>query len=260
MVVLRKGSGGFGLITVDTNNISMSLPLQLDKKPRHIAIIMDGNGRWAERHHLSRIEGHRQGAENARRIVFLCKEYGIPFLTLYTFSTENWNRPKSEVEGLMSLVEESLDAGISIAIEEGVRLHHLGSQEGLSSEVKAKIQEAMEVTKNNTRLTLCLAFNYGGRDDITQAVRHILHNKYPPEEIDSSLIDRHLYTADIPDPDLIIRTGGEQRLSNFLLWQAAYAEIYFTSVLWPDFKRRNVDRALVAYNKRRRRFGGLKDV
>jgi undecaprenyl diphosphate synthase len=238
----------------------MSIPFQLDKKPQHIAIIMDGNGRWAERHKLSRIEGHKQGAENVRSIVDLCIEYGIPFLTLYTFSTENWNRPKSEVEGLMKLLEESLDAGISVAMEKEVRLHHLGSLEGLSPGIQVKIKEALEVTRHNTRLTLNLAFNYGGRNDIAQAVRHILHNNYKPEDIDSSLINRYLYTAGIPDPDLIIRTGGEKRLSNFLLWQSAYAEIYFTAVLWPDFKRSSVNRALMAYNKRQRRFGGLQDV
>jgi undecaprenyl diphosphate synthase len=260
MMIIRVERYGSGLTIVNDDSTGMSLPPQLDKIPQHIAIIMDGNGRWAERHHLSRSEGHRQGAETARRIILLCIEYGIPVITLYTFSTENWNRPKSEVDGLMNLIKESIEAGLSIAMDEDVRLHHLGSINGLSSEVKDKIHEAVEMTRNNTGMTLNLAFNYGGRDDITQAVQQILHNKHLPGEVDSSLIGRYLYTAGVPDPDLIIRTGGEQRLSNFLLWQAAYAEIYFTSVLWPDFKRSNINRALEAYNKRRRRFGGLQDV
>ena len=235
----------------------MVSPLHLENKPRHVAIIMDGNGRWAERHGLSRIEGHKRGAENARRVAELFIDYGIPILTLYTFSTENWNRPRSEVDGLMKLLEESLDEGIAIALEKKVRLNHLGKLDGLSPKVKSKIKEALELTGDNVRLTLNLAFNYGGRDEIARAAQLILHNNYRPEEIDSTIVSKYLYTAGIPDPDLIIRTGGEKRLSNFLLWQSAYAEIYFTSVLWPDFKKSNIDRALVAYSKRQRRFGSL---
>ena len=216
---------------------------------------MDGNGRWAKKHHLPVVEGHRKGAQSAQDVIDIFIEYKIPYLTLYAFSTENWNRPKEEVDGIFDLLESQLEESISYAMKKEIRFVHLGRLEGLSSAIKGKIQEAMEETSHNTGLTLCLAFNYGGRDEIVNAVQRIVKSGTPPDEIDEHAIQHNLFTAHIPDPDLIIRTGDEKRLSNFLLWQAAYAEIYFTPVLWPDFSRKDIDRALEDYSKRQRRFG-----
>ena len=233
----------------------MSRPHNLKHVPHHIAIIMDGNGRWAKKHHLPVVEGHRKGAQSAQDVIDIFIEYKIPYLTLYAFSTENWNRPKEEVDGIFDLLESQLEESISYAMKKEIRFVHLGRLEGLSSAIKGKIQEAMEETSHNTGLTLCLAFNYGGRDEIVNAVQRIVKSGTPPDEIDEHAIQHNLFTAHIPDPDLIIRTGDEKRLSNFLLWQAAYAEIYFTPVLWPDFSRKDIDRALEDYSKRQRRFG-----
>ena len=218
---------------------------------------MDGNGRWAKRHHLPRQEGHKKGAASAQRTVEIFIDYKIPYLTLYAFSTENWNRPKIEVEGLFKLLEERLDEGIKFAREKSIKVRHLGKLDRLPGKIQEKIRQAVELTANNQQLTLGLAFNYGSRDEIVEATQHIIQSGIGATEVNESTISQHLYTAGMPDPDLIIRTGGEMRLSNFLLWQAAYAEVYFTPVLWPDFDQNEIDKALVTYSKRQRRFGTL---
>ncbi len=235
----------------------MSPLLNLNQLPQHIAIIMDGSGRWAKRHHLPRQEGHKKGSLNVEHVVETFMEYKIPYLTLYAFSTENWNRPKVEVEGLFRLLEEKLDEGIQFALKKGVKIRHLGKLNKLPPKIQGKIKEAQELTKNNDRITLGLAFNYGGRDEIVEATQRIIENNINAKDVNESVVSQYLYTAGIPDPDLVIRTGGEMRLSNFLLWQAAYAEIYFTPVLWPDFNKEEIDKALIVYSKRQRRFGGI---
>lgn len=234
-----------------------SPPVPVAKLPRHVAIIMDGNGRWAEQRGLPRIAGHREGAKVAQQVVELFIKYQIPYLTLYAFSTENWNRPRDEVQALFQLLEEKLDEGISYAMEKGIRLYHLGKLDGLSARVREKIKKALDLTRDNCQIGLCLAFNYGGRDEIIQAVRRLVSENVPVSRISESLFSQYLYSAGIPDPDLVIRTGGERRLSNFLTWQSAYAEIYFTPVLWPDLNKEEIDRALIDYSQRQRRFGAL---
>jgi len=223
--------------------------------PQHVAIIMDGNGRWAQQRSLTRLEGHKQGGVNARRVVETFLEYNIPYLTLYAFSTENWNRPKEEVKGLFKVLEEKLDEGDKVAREKKIRIRHLGKLGGLPRKVQQRIIQATNDTEKNTGMTLCLAFNYGGRDEIVEAARRMVRDKVDIKKINEATFSKYLYSEGIPDPDLIIRTGGEVRLSNFLTWQSAYAEIYFSPVLWPDFDRKEVGKALAAYSKRQRRFG-----
>ena len=225
--------------------------------PQHIAIIMDGNGRWARQRSLPRHAGHRAGTENIKRIVRECKDRGIRFLTLYAFSTENWSRPTAEVRGLMLILGEFIDRETAALHAEGVRLRHLGSTEGLSERLKRKVQYAVDLTAGNTALTLAVAFNYGGRADIIQAVRSMIAANIPPEEITEQTLSEHLYTRGMPDPDLIVRTGGEFRLSNFLIWQAAYSEYYATPTYWPDFDTPELVKAIQAFEQRQRRFGGL---
>ena len=228
--------------------------------PQHVAIIMDGNGRWAQKRGMPRLEGHKEGGHNARRVVETFLEYRIPYLTLYAFSTENWNRPRKEIEGLFRLLEEKLNEGDEVAREKKIKVRHLGKMEGLPRKIQKRIEEVVEQTKNNTGLTLCLAFNYGGRDEIVEATRRMVRAKFNATKINETTFKAHLYTEGIPDPDLIIRTGGEMRLSNFLIWQSAYAEIYFTPVLWPDFDQKETEKALSAYIKRQRRYGRLEPV
>lgn len=225
------------------------------KPPRHIAIIMDGNGRWAASRGLPRLSGHREGMENLRRILHACEEFGVYILTLYAFSTENWSRPQEEVGGLMLLAREVIDRELNNFQKRGVRLCHIGQLAGLSPQLVRSIQHAVEVTQNNDRFTLNVAFNYGGRTEILDAVRRLIVERVPPEDITEELFARYLYTGSQPDPDLIIRTAGEVRLSNFLLWQAAYAEYYSTPVYWPDFSKEELGKALSAYAQRDRRFG-----
>jgi len=225
--------------------------------PNHIAIIMDGNGRWAKQHGLPRLEGHQAGAQNIRLIIKCLNQYHIKYATLYGFSTENWNRPEDEVTGLLRLFEESINKYVSELRENGIRLRHLGHLEELPQGLQLAINKAMELTKNNTRMTLSLALNYGGRLEILDAVRHIIAEGIPIQNIDEKLFNSYLYTAGLPDIDLLIRTAGECRISNFLIWQAVYSEYYFTEVLWPDFNQKELEKALLAYSQRQRRFGGL---
>jgi undecaprenyl diphosphate synthase len=223
--------------------------------PQHVAIIMDGNGRWARKRGLPRLVGHNAGGENIRPVVKIFANYGVKYLTLYMFSTENWHRPKIEVTGILSLLAKKIDQETQACDKENIRLVHVGKLDRLSQKLRERVQAAVELTKNNTGLTLCLAFDYGGRDEIVQAARRIASTGIPRDNIDEPLFARYLYNPDIPDPDLVIRTGGETRLSNFLLWQAAYSELYFTPVLWPDFGRKDVQEALSEYKRRQRRFG-----
>jgi undecaprenyl diphosphate synthase len=229
--------------------------------PRHVAIIMDGNGRWAERHGLSRVEGHRAGREALRRVVRGAAECGIETLTLYAFSTENWRRPADEVHALMTLLLESLDAEARELHANGVRFRASGLVEEMPPEVQDAIRRVTALTERNTKITLNLALNYGGRRELTEAVRSIARaaaaGRLAPDAIDEDTIARHLFAPDLPDPDLLIRTGGEQRLSNFLLWQAAYTELYFTDVPWPEFTAEHLLEAVAAYQARERRFGGV---
>ncbi len=229
----------------------------LPRLPAHVGIIMDGNGRWAQRRGLPRLAGHRAGVENLRRLLNAAVKFGVPIITLYAFSTENWRRPKEEVEGLLNLLREALDKEVDKLHQNGVQLRHIGDLSPLSDELKASIHHAIELTRHNKRLIANIAFNYGGRDEIVRAVRAIVAEGHPPEAITDALIAAHLDTAGLPDPDLIIRTSGEMRLSNFLLWQAAYAEFYVTPVLWPDFGEEAFYEALHAFAGRKRRFGGL---
>lgn len=226
-----------------------------DNIPQHVAIIMDGNGRWARARGLPRLAGHRAGVDNLRRVIEACVEFGIKTLTIYAFSTENWERPPDEVQGLLSILEEVIDRELEELHRNGVQLRHIGRLEGLSEELQAKVRHAIELTKNNDRLILNVAFNYGGRDEIVQAIRRIIQDGIPPEEVDEDLVSRYLYTAGSPDPDLIIRTSGELRVSNFLIWQGAYAEWYITPTYWPDFGPEELREALWEYARRERRFG-----
>jgi undecaprenyl diphosphate synthase len=230
---------------------------QTNYPPQHVAIIMDGNGRWAKKRGLPRLVGHNAGGDNIRPVVKIFANYGVKYLTLYMFSTENWNRPKIEVAGLLRLLAKKIDQETQAFHQENIRLVHVGRLDRLSQKLREKVQAAVELTKNNTGLTLCLAFDYGGRDEIVQAARRIASAGIPGNNIDESVFARYLYSPDIPDPDLVIRTGGESRLSNFLLWQAAYSELYFTPVLWPDFGLKDVEEALSEYKLRQRRFGKI---
>lgn len=218
---------------------------------------MDGNGRWARERRLPRLAGHRAGVENLRRIIEACGEFGIKYLTLYAFSTENWDRPEIEVRGLLNILEDVIDRELDELHKSGVRLCHLGRLERLSDELQGKIKHAIELTRDNDRLVLNIAWNYGGRDEIVHAIERIIASGFAPEDIDEDLISRHLDTAGCPDPDLIIRTSGELRVSNFLIWQGAYAEWYVTPTYWPDFRREELLAALIEYESRERRFGSV---
>lgn len=228
---------------------------QLEKIPYHLAIIMDGNGRWAKSRGMPRLAGHRAGVENLRRIIRACAEFGIRILTIYAFSTENWGRPESEVSGLMNILEAVIDRELDNLDANGVQLRHLGKLEGISPSLTNKVRMAIERTRNNDRLTLNVAFNYGGREEILQAIKRIVEDGVPADQIDNVLFSHYLYTAGQPDPDLIVRTSGELRVSNFLIWQGSYAEYYATPTFWPDFDKEELRKALIQYNQRERRFG-----
>ncbi|MGH2517856.1 MAG: polyprenyl diphosphate synthase [Ktedonobacterales bacterium] len=223
--------------------------------PQHIAIIMDGNGRWATKRHMPRSLGHKAGVEALRRTVQLANDYAVPMLTVYAFSTENWNRPQEEIDALMRLLWETIRSDLDRLNREGVRLRHVGRMEGLAADVQDAIRHMEELTRENEKLYLNVCFNYGGRAEIVDAVREIVRQGVPADQITEDLISRHLYTRDLPDPDLVIRTAGEMRISNYLIWQVAYAEYYSTPVLWPDFQREDFLAALEAFARRKRRFG-----
>jgi undecaprenyl diphosphate synthase len=228
------------------------LPAQV---PKHIAIIMDGNGRWAQSRGLPRLAGHRAGTENLRKIIRACVEFGVKYLTIYAFSTENWGRPEEEVSGLMGIFDEVFERELAELHKQGARLNHIGNLDQVRPSLQEKVRKGMELTRNNDRLVLNVAFNYGGRDEIVQAVRSIVSDGVKPEDITEETISQHLFTAGIPDPDLVIRTSGEQRISNFLIWQAAYAEWVFPQTYWPDFGREELLAAIQEFGRRERRYG-----
>ncbi len=225
--------------------------------PAHVAIIMDGNGRWARARGLPRIAGHRAGTENLRRILTACTEIGIEVLTLYAFSTENWGRPPAEVRGLMGILESVIDRELNELLANGVQIRHIGRLTDIDPKLRKKIKDAVELTRHNDRLILNVALSYGGRDEIVHAVQRIVADGVPPDQIDDVLLSYYMYTAGLPDPDLVVRTSGEMRISNFLIWQTAYSEYYSTPVYWPDFDETELRKALAHYNQRERRFGLL---
>lgn len=218
---------------------------------------MDGNGRWAATRGLPRLAGHRAGTENLRRVIKACANFGIKYLTIYAFSTENWGRPSDEVEGLMHILSEFIDSELEELNRSGVQIRHIGRIDRMEKKLRDKVEHAVDITRQNDRLILCVAWNYGGRDEIVYAIQHLVQEGTRPDEIDEELIGQHLFTAGIPDPDLIVRTSGEMRTSNFLTWQSAYSEWYFTPILWPDFDEEELRKALEEYNQRDRRFGRL---
>ena len=227
--------------------------------PKHLSIIMDGNGRWAKQKGLLRAMGHENGTKSVKATIEACARLGIEFLTLYAFSTENWNRPKLEVETLMKLLVKSLKKELQTLKDNNIKLNAIGNLEKLPKSAQKELLDVIEATKDNSRMTLTLALSYGSREEIVNAVRNISHkvknNIISIDTIDDSIINEHLYTRNLPDVDLLIRTSGEHRISNFLLWQIAYAELYFTDVLWPDFKEHHLYEAIISYQKRERRFG-----
>lgn len=225
--------------------------------PKHIGIIMDGNGRWAERRNLPRIMGHKEGIKAVRRTVKAAVKYGIEYITLYSFSTENWKRPKEEVEFLFSLMEKNLKKEGENLNKNNVKVRFMGREEELPENLIEIMDYVENLTKKNTGLNLIFAINYGGRSEIVDCIKRIIENGYKIEDINEDLINKFLYLPDVPEPDLIIRTSGEKRLSNFLIWQSAYSEFYFTPVLWPDFDEKEFLKALIDYQKRKRKFGGI---
>jgi len=227
------------------------------KIPTHVGLIMDGNGRWATQRGLPRLAGHKAGVENVKPTVLAAKKFGIKYLTFYAFSTENWKRPQDEVSGIMNLLSIFIDREVNNLHKEGVRILHIGRRERLDQSLRKKIEDAIELTKNNTAITVQMGLDYGGRDEITQAVHKIVSLGVPPEAVTEELISQNLYTAGIPDPDLVIRTSGEMRTSNFLIWQSAYAEWIFPELYWPDFTEEVFWQMLKEYSRRDRRFGGL---
>ena len=233
--------------------------IDLNKLPKHISIIMDGNGRWAKQKGLLRALGHEEGTQAVRDVVEGSAELGIKHLTLYAFSTENWNRPKMEVDTLMRLLVSSLKKEIKTLTKNDIRLNAIGNLENLPKKAQKELKEVIEKTRDNTRMVLTLALSYGSREELIQVVRElskkVKNEEISPDAIDESIINQHLYTRNLPDVDLLIRTSGEQRISNFLLWQIAYAELYFTNILWPDFRRENLYEAIYNYQTRERRFG-----
>ena len=218
---------------------------------------MDGNGRWAEQRGLPRLEGHWVGVENLHSLVEYLDDQQLKYLTVYGFSTENWKRPEDEVKGLLGLLEETIEKKTPKLHKRGIRLYHLGRLDELPHSLQLATKKALELTKNNTGMVLSIAFNYGGRIEILEAIQSLIAEGTPPQDIDEKLFNNYLYTAGLPDVDLVIRTGGEIRLSNFLMWQTAYSEYYFTEILWPDFDKKEADKALLSYSQRQRRFGGL---
>lgn len=232
-------------------------PIDPARVPRHVAIIMDGNGRWASQRGLARLEGHEAGTENIRRITRAAGEIGIRYLTLWAFSAENWRRPKAEVEGILNILSRAIETETDELHRQGAQLRHIGDLGSLSPELRNAIQGAIERTRDNDKLVLTLAFNYGGRQELLRAIQDIVASGVAPDDVDEELVERHLYTSNLPDPDLIIRTSGEYRLSNFLCWQGAYSELHFCPKLWPDFAPEDLDAAVRDYASRERRFGAV---
>ena len=234
-----------------------STPREVTGIPAHVAIIMDGNGRWAEAQNLPRLAGHRAGTENIRSVAQAAAKAGVKYLTLFAFSTENWTRPNNEVSGLLEILGDVIGDETEQMSEAGVRLNHIGRTDRLPKSLQDAIEASVALTQDNQGLVLSVAFDYGGRDEILHAVKRIVADGLEPEQLDEAALERYLYTDGTPDPDLIVRTGGEMRLSNFLLWQAAYSEHYVTEVQWPDFDEVEFLKALNVYGNRTRRFGGL---
>ena len=239
----------------DSTLSDVDLSAEITAVPHHLGIIMDGNGRWAQARGLPRLAGHRAGVDNIRRILEHCVQRGVKVLTIYAFSTENWQRPPDEVSGLMRLLGLTIQRQLNDLDRNGVRILHSGRMEGINKHLQKQIVNALEVTRHNNRIILNVAFNYGGRAEILDAVRHIIQDGTAPELLTEELLSSYLYTGGLPDPDLIVRTGGEWRLSNFLIWQAAYAEYYTTPTYWPDFDEVELDKAFVEFSRRERRFG-----
>lgn len=232
-------------------------PISGGRVPRHVAVIMDGNGRWATQRGLPRAAGHRAGTENIRRVIERFADHGVQYLTLYAFSTENWNRPEKEVRLLIRLLRYFIKRETNNLHKNGIQLRMLGHIETLPEWLQKQVAEAIALTRENQRMTLNICFSYGGRDDILMAVQAMMAAELPASEVTEETVSNYLSTAGAPDPDLLIRTGGDMRISNFLLWQAAYAELYFTDTFWPDFGREDTDIALAEYGRRKRKFGGL---
>ncbi len=241
----------------DEENVSATWKPSPDQLPVHVAIIMDGNGRWANERGLPRLLGHRAGTDNVRTVLEASVDFGIQYLTIYAFSTENWTRPADEVNGLFEIMGEVIRSETEELHRNGVCVRHVGRLEGLPEPLVVALRDATALTRENQRLVLNVAFNYGGRAELVDAVRRIIQDKVPAESVDENLIKTYLYSVGQPDPDLIIRTAGEMRLSNFLIWQSAYSEYYFTNTYWPDFGREEFRRALATYARRKRRFGGV---
>jgi undecaprenyl diphosphate synthase len=225
--------------------------------PVHVAFILDGNGRWAEQRGLPRLEGHRAGVKNIRPIVKYLNKRGVRYATFYAFSTENWSRPVAEVKGIFRLLESIISREARELHKNGVRIRHIGRMEGISLKLQKSIKDGIKLTEKNTGLTLIFAFNYGGRTEILDAMHKFIASGVPVNSLDEKSFEQYLYTAGIPDVDLVIRTSGEIRTSNFLIWQTAYSEYYFTPVLWPDFNEEELEKAFLAFAQRQRRFGGL---
>ena len=244
-------------VSSTASSLEHALPIDPARVPRHVAIIMDGNGRWARQRGLARLEGHEAGTENIRRITHAAGQIGIRYLTLWAFSAENWRRPREEVEGILNILSRAIETETEELHRQGAQLRHIGDLGSLSADLQQAIEGAIERTKHNDKLVLTLAFNYGGRQELLRAVQQIVASGVAPEEIDESMVERHLYTHDLPDPDLIIRTSGEYRLSNFLCWQGAYSELHFSPTLWPDFSPDDLETAVRDYAQRERRFGAL---
>jgi undecaprenyl diphosphate synthase len=228
--------------------------------PEHVAIIMDGNGRWAAQRGLPRLAGHEAGTENIRRITFKAGELGIKYLTLWAFSTENWRRPADEVSGIMGILASAIETETQELHQQGAQLRHIGDLTGLDPSLQTSIRDAIELTRHNDRLVLTLAFNYGGRQELLHAIKAMLRDGVDPDDLTEETVSRYLFTAGTPEPDLIIRTSGECRMSNFLLWQASFAELYFSSLFWPDFGPGDLEAAVQEFGRRERRFGHVSSV
>jgi len=241
----------------DHARTAASRKLACSEVPRHIAIIMDGNGRWAAQRGLPRLAGHQHGTDNIRRITTAAAEIGVEYLTLWAFSTDNWRRPREEIDGILQILAGVIERETEELDRQGAQLRHIGSLEGLDPQLQAAVRAAVDRTRNNNRLVLTLAFNYSGRQELLAAIKSLMSSGVPAAAVDEETVHKHLFTRDLPDPDLIIRTSGEHRISNFLLWQSAYSELFFTPTLWPDFSPDDLFEAVTEYGRRERRFGGV---